>query len=213
MGSTPHPEAAVAALHHGDLHRRDRPAGCRCVPPPDWPEAERWKAVEADLEEQFADLVFALGGSFVQRRELPQVGHVDGGAVSDQQLRHLVVAVGAGVVEGHQPAAQRDTPLLRCPALYPDEPARARPTLCPWRAHRPRGAAGTPPPTLGCNQQRSEAEWSVAPPGPGSSHSEPCTASEDRNRRMRTVPEEQGNTEDPGNLKGNSRNAEVIKER
>lgn len=83
-------------------------------------EGESRNAVEADLEEQFADLVFALGGSFVQRRKLPQVGHVNRGAVSDQQLGHLVVAVGAGVVEGHQTAAQRDTPLRHYPARYLD---------------------------------------------------------------------------------------------
>lgn len=54
------------------------------------------------LEQQLADLIFALGGGLVQRRELPQVGHVDRGPVSDQQLGHLVVAVRTGVVEGNQ---------------------------------------------------------------------------------------------------------------
>lgn len=155
----------------------------RYVLPSDGPEEESWNAVEADLEEQFADLVFALGGSFMQRRKLPQVGHVNRGAVSDQQLGHLVVAVGAGVMEGHQTTAHRDTRLFPYPALCPDVASRARPTLCPWRARPPRGAAGTPPPTLGCNQQQNEAEWSVAPPGPDSSHSEPCTASADRSRQ------------------------------
>lgn len=57
-----------------------------------------------DLEQQLADLVLALGGGLVQRRELPQVGHVDGGAVTHQQLGHLVVAVGAGVVQRDQAA-------------------------------------------------------------------------------------------------------------
>lgn len=47
--------------------------------------------------------------------------------MSDQQLGHLVVAVGAGVVEGHQAAAQRDTPLLHRPALYRHLASRARP--------------------------------------------------------------------------------------
>lgn len=102
LGATPGPEARQQELIW-------RPVPSRYVLPRDWPEEESWNAVEADLEEQFADLVFALGGSFMQRRELPQVGHVDGGAVSDQQLGHLVVAVGAGVVERHQPPAQRDT--------------------------------------------------------------------------------------------------------
>lgn len=128
--------------------------------------------------------------------------------MSDQQLGHFVVAVGTGVMEGHQTTAQRDTLLFHSPALYLDVAARARPTLCPWRAHQPRGAAGTPPPTLGCNQQQNEAEWSVAPPGPDSSHSEPCTATADRNRGIKTVPkaagsvqtEQEGNREDPGNL-------------
>lgn len=144
----------------------------------------------------------------MQRRELPQVGHVDRGSVSDQQLGHLVVSVGAGVVEGHQAAAQRDTLLLPCPARCLQLASRARPTLCPWRAHRPRGAAGTPPPTLGCNRQQSEAGWSVGPPGPDSSHSEPCTATAERDRRVKTAPraagpvrtEREGNREDPGKL-------------
>ena len=38
----------------------------------------------------------------MERRELPQVGHVDGGSVSDQQLCHLVVTVRTGVMEGNQ---------------------------------------------------------------------------------------------------------------
>lgn len=65
LGATPDPETAVADLHDGDLYRRDHPTGCRYVLPSDWPEVESWNAVEADLEEQFADLVFALGGSFM----------------------------------------------------------------------------------------------------------------------------------------------------
>lgn len=42
----------------------------------------------------------------MERRELPQVGHVDRGAVSDQQLCHLVVTVRAGVVKGNQAAVK-----------------------------------------------------------------------------------------------------------
>lgn len=61
----------------------------------------------ANLEQQFADLVFALGGGFVERCELPQVGHVDRGAVSDQQLGHLVVTVRTGVMEGNQASVKR----------------------------------------------------------------------------------------------------------
>lgn len=61
----------------------------------------------ANLEQQFADLVFALGSGFVERRELPQVGHVDRGAVSDQQLGHLVVTVRTGVMEGNQATVKR----------------------------------------------------------------------------------------------------------
>ena len=34
--------------------------------------------------------------------ELPEVHGVDMGPVVDEQLRHLKVAVGAGVVQGHQ---------------------------------------------------------------------------------------------------------------
>lgn len=60
----------------------------------------------SNLEQQFADLVFALGSSFMQRRELPQVGHVDRGSVSDQQLSHLVVTVRTGVMQGDQTAAK-----------------------------------------------------------------------------------------------------------
>lgn len=60
----------------------------------------------SNLEQQFADLVFALGSSFMQRRELPQVGHIDRGSVSDQQLGHLVVTVRTGVMQGDQTAAK-----------------------------------------------------------------------------------------------------------
>ncbi len=55
-----------------------------------------------NLKQQFADFVFALCSSFVQRRELPQVSHVDRGSVSDQQLGHLVVTIRAGVMERNQ---------------------------------------------------------------------------------------------------------------
>jgi hypothetical protein len=40
----------------------------------------------------------------VERSELPEVHGIDVGAVVDEQLRHLEVSVGAGVVQGHQPA-------------------------------------------------------------------------------------------------------------
>jgi hypothetical protein len=40
----------------------------------------------------------------VERSELPEVHGIDVGAVVDEQLRHLKVSVGAGVVQGHQPA-------------------------------------------------------------------------------------------------------------
>lgn len=62
-----------------------------------------------NLEQKLADLIFSLGGGLVERRELPQVGHVDRGPVSDQQLGHLVVTVGARVVEGNQTSAERET--------------------------------------------------------------------------------------------------------
>lgn len=92
--------------------------------------------------------------------------------MSDQQLGHLVVAVGAGVVEGHQPAANKDTALPHRSPLHLHGFASAlsnvHRTLCPWRARRPRGAASTPPPTLGCSRRRNEAAWSVGPPDPDS---------------------------------------------
>lgn len=56
-------------------------------------ESVRRGKCRTDLEKQFADLVFALGSGFMERRELPQVGHVDRGSVSDQQLSHLIVTV------------------------------------------------------------------------------------------------------------------------
>ncbi len=40
----------------------------------------------------------------VKRSELPEVHGIDVGAVVDEQLRHLKVSVGAGVVQGHQAA-------------------------------------------------------------------------------------------------------------
>lgn len=49
------------------------------------------------------------------------------------------------------------------------------PTLCPWHARQPRGAAGTPPPTLCCSRQQSEGESSAFPPDLCNSHSEPYT--------------------------------------
>ncbi len=56
------------------------------------------------FEQQFADLIFALGCSLVKRGEFPQVGHIDRSSVSDQQLSHFIVTVGACVVEGNQTA-------------------------------------------------------------------------------------------------------------
>lgn len=61
------------------------------------------------LEQQFADLVFALGSGFMERRELPQVGNVDWGTMSDQQLGHLVVTIRTGVMEGDQTAVMAKT--------------------------------------------------------------------------------------------------------
>lgn len=60
------------------------------------------KLCKSYLEQQLADLIFPLGSGFMERRELPQVGHVDRGSVSDQQLGHLVVTVRTGVMEGNQ---------------------------------------------------------------------------------------------------------------
>ncbi len=40
----------------------------------------------------------------VERSELPEVHGIDVCAVVDEQLRHLEVSVGAGVVQGHQAA-------------------------------------------------------------------------------------------------------------
>lgn len=54
------------------------------------------------LQQEFADVVFALGGSFMQGCELPEVGHVDHSAVMDQQLCHLQVTVGTGVMKRNQ---------------------------------------------------------------------------------------------------------------
>lgn len=57
---------------------------------------------ELYFEQQFADLIFSFGCSLVERSELPQVGHVDRSSVSDQQLSHFIVTVGACVVKGNQ---------------------------------------------------------------------------------------------------------------
>lgn len=123
----------------------------------------------------------------MERRELPQVSHVDRGSVSDQQLGHLVVTVRTGVMKGNQTTEGTATVthtqtelsetvckcLLLClPQIKPQLKCH---TLCPWRARRPRGAAGTPPLTLCCSQQQSEGVWSVVPPGLYNSHSEPYT--------------------------------------
>lgn len=136
----------------------------------------------------------------MQGCELPQVGHVNRGAVSDQQLGHLVVSVGTGVMEGDQPAARRTHRHSPLALLHALARSSLRRTLCPWRARRPRGAAGTPPPTLCCNRRRNEAAWSVGPPDPGSSHSEPCTATADGEReRIKAAPNRQGGADAPAN--------------
>ena len=57
------------------------------------------------LEQQLADLELPFGGSFVERRELPQVCRVDARAVLDELLRHFVVAVRTSVVERHETSA------------------------------------------------------------------------------------------------------------
>lgn len=51
--------------HDGGVYRRDHSTGQRFLLPSDWPGVEAWKAGGADLQEQFADLVFALGGGFM----------------------------------------------------------------------------------------------------------------------------------------------------
>lgn len=60
------------------------------------------------LQQEFADVVFALGGSFMQGCELPEVGHVDHSTMKDQQLCHLQVTVGTGVVKRNQ-TSERET--------------------------------------------------------------------------------------------------------
>lgn len=65
--------------------------------------------MDPHLEQQLADLIFAFGCSLVKWRELPQVGHIDRSSVSDQQLGHLIVTVGACVVEGNQTAGEQKT--------------------------------------------------------------------------------------------------------
>ena len=60
--------------------------------------------VRAVPKQEAHDLVLSLCGCLVQRSELPEVGHIDRGTVLDEELCHLIVAVGAGIVEGHQAA-------------------------------------------------------------------------------------------------------------
>ena len=50
------------------------------------------------LQQQFADLILALGGRLVQWRELPEVHHIDILHVAYQLLSYIIVAIGAGVV-------------------------------------------------------------------------------------------------------------------
>ena len=45
------------------------------------------------LQKQLDDLVLALGGALVQGGEPPEVASVDGGAVFNQELRHLKMAI------------------------------------------------------------------------------------------------------------------------
>lgn len=65
--------------------------------------------MEPHFEQQFADLIFAFGCSLVKRGEFPQIGHIDRSSVSDQQLGHFIVTVGARVVEGDQTAGGAKT--------------------------------------------------------------------------------------------------------
>lgn len=54
------------------------------------------------LQKKFADLILALGGSFMERSEFPEIYHVHIAHVLDQLLSYLIVAVGTGVVQGNQ---------------------------------------------------------------------------------------------------------------
>ena len=54
------------------------------------------------LQKKFADLVLALGSSFVERSEFPEIYHIHVAHVLDQLLGHLIVAVGTGIVQGNQ---------------------------------------------------------------------------------------------------------------
>ena len=58
--------------------------------------------VSAMPKQEAHNLVLSLRSRLMKRSELPEVGYVDRGSVLDQELCHLVVAVGAGIVEGHQ---------------------------------------------------------------------------------------------------------------
>lgn len=65
------------------------------------------------LQQEFADIVFAFGGSFMQRCELPEVSHVDHGAVKNEQLCNFIMTVGTGVMERNQTAAAETEPRLQ----------------------------------------------------------------------------------------------------
>ncbi len=62
--------------------------------------------MRAYLEKQLADLILSLCCRLVQWSKLPQVHDIDVGTVLDQQVCHLVVAIGTGVVQGNQPTGR-----------------------------------------------------------------------------------------------------------
>lgn len=64
------------------------------------------RGIRAMSKKQTHDFAFALGGCFVQGRELPQVSYVYRRSVLHQKLGHLVVTVGTSVVKRHQPTEQ-----------------------------------------------------------------------------------------------------------
>ena len=52
----------------------------------------------AHLEQQFTNLVLPLSGSLMEGGKLPQIHHIHVAHVLHQQLCHLIVAVGTGIV-------------------------------------------------------------------------------------------------------------------
>ena len=65
--------------------------------------------VSAHFEQEFADLVLALGGCLMEWGELPQIHYVHASHVLYQLFCHLIVAVGTGVVERNQPSGGTTT--------------------------------------------------------------------------------------------------------